>query len=76
MCVCSNRSSSSGTASGVYGVLGLSVAIGSNPTMRYEYCVQGDTLLWREKEGDQRHVVMRRIVSAPLGTTDPVEIPR
>ena len=76
VCVCSNRSSSSGTASGVYGVLGLSVAIGSNPTTRYEYCVQGDTLLWREKEGDQRHVVMRRIVSAPLGTTDPVEIPR
>jgi hypothetical protein len=76
VCWCSNRTVSTGTASGVYGVLGLSVAIGENPTTRYEYCVDGDMLLWREKDGAQRQVVMRRTLAPPPGTTDPVEIPR
>jgi hypothetical protein len=79
VCLCSNRSVASGTASGVYGVLGLSVAIQEktgSPTLRYEYCVDGDHLLWREKEGDLRQVVMRRIVDAPAGETDPIEVPR
>jgi hypothetical protein len=47
-----------------------------NPTVRYEYCVDGDRLLWREKEGAQRMVVLRRTVDAPPGTVDPVEVPR
>jgi hypothetical protein len=76
VCLCSNRTVSTGTASGTYGVLGLSVAIGESPTTFYEYCVEGDMLIWREKEGAQRHVIMRRTVDPPPGTTDPVEVPR
>jgi hypothetical protein len=79
VCLCSNRSVATGSASGVYGVLGLSVAIRedeNSPTLRYEYCVDGDQLLWREKDGDQRQVVMKRIVDAAVGETDPIEIPR
>ncbi|HTV18015.1 MAG TPA: hypothetical protein VMG12_05075 [Polyangiaceae bacterium] len=76
VCLCSNRTVSTGTASGVYGVLGSVVAIGTNPTARYAYCVDGDTLLWREQEGSQRHVVLRRTEAPPPGTTDPVELPR
>lgn len=76
VCLCSNRTVSTGTASGVYGVLGLSVAIGVGPTTRYEYCVDGDMLLWREKDGAQRQVVLRRTFDPPPGTTDPVELPR
>jgi hypothetical protein len=79
VCLCSNRSVSSGTASGVYGVLGLSVAIQlekGSPTNRYEYCVNGDSLLWKEKDGDLRQVVMKRIVDPAEGETDPIEIPR
>jgi hypothetical protein len=76
VCMCTNRTVSAGTASGVYGVLGLSVAIAANPTTRYEYCVDGDRLLWREKDGAQRQVVMRRTEEAPPGTVDPVELPR
>lgn len=80
VCICTNRTVSSGTASGTYGVLGVSVAIGEkpDPTSYYEYCVDKETdqLLWREKEGDQRHVVLRRTVSAPPGTVDPIEVPR
>lgn len=76
VCLCSNRTVSTGTASGIYGVLGVSVAIGENPTTRYEYCVEGDVLQWREKEGSQRQVVLRRTVDPPPGTTDPVEVPR
>lgn len=76
VCLCSNRTISSGTASGVYGVLGLSVAIDANPTTRYEYCVEDDMLLWREKDGAQRQVVLRRTVDPPPGEVDPVELPR
>jgi len=76
VCLCSNRTISAGTASGVYGVLGLSVAIASNPTTRYDYCVDGDVLLWREKDGAQRQVVLRRTVDPAPGEVDPVELPR
>jgi hypothetical protein len=76
VCLCSNRTVSTGTASGTYGVLGVSVAIGESPSAFYEYCVDGDMLLWREKEGAQRQVVLRRTASPPPGTTDPVEVPR
>jgi hypothetical protein len=80
VCICTNKTFSAGTASGTYGVLGLSVAIQEEPkpTIRYEYCVDQETdqLLWREKEGDQRHVVLRRTVTAAPGTVDPVEVPR
>lgn len=81
VCMCTNRTVTNGSASGVYGVLGLSVAIGDpGPTTRYEYCVDktedGERLLWREKEGALRQVVLRRTVEAPPGVTDPVEIPR
>jgi hypothetical protein len=75
VCMCSNRTVSKGAASGVYGVLGKSVAIGANPTAEYEYCVDGEFLLWRETEGALRQVVMRRTESPPPGTVDP-EIPR
>ena len=76
VCLCSTRTVSAGAASGVYGVLGLSVAIDANPTTYYEYCVDGDVLLWREKDGAQRHVVLRRTVDPPPGAVDPVEPPR
>jgi hypothetical protein len=76
VCLCSNRTVSTGAASGVYGVLGKSVAIDANPTTEYEYCVDGEYLLWRETEGALRQVVMRRTESPPPGTMDPVEIPR
>jgi hypothetical protein len=76
VCLCSNRTVSMGTASGTYGVLGTSVAIGESPSARYDYCVDGDMLLWREKDGAQRQVVLRRTVDPPPGTTDPVEVPR
>ena len=79
VCMCTNRTVVSGGAAGIYGVLGLSVAIGQ-PVTRYEYCIDqaedGDRLLWREKEGALRQVVLRRTLDAPPGTTDPVEIPR
>lgn len=76
ICQCTNRTVSNGFASGLYYVLGVSVSIAQTPVTRYEYCVNGDRLLWREKEGAQRQVVLRRIVDPPPGTTDPVEIPR
>jgi hypothetical protein len=77
VCWCMNRTVSTGLASGEYGVLGLVVAIGESPTTaRYEYCVEGDMLLWREKDGAQRQVVLRRTVDPPPGTMDPVEVPR
>jgi len=80
VCMCTNRTVVRGSAEGVYAVLGISVSIGRPPT-RYEYCVDetapdGDRLLWREKEGELRQVVLRRTVDAPPGTKDPVEVPR
>jgi hypothetical protein len=76
VCLCTNRTTSNGFASGRYGVLGVSVEIAQTPVARYEYCVDGDRLLWQEKEGAQRQVVLKRVVDPPPGTTDPVEIPR
>jgi hypothetical protein len=76
VCNCTNRTMANGLASGYYEVLGVSVNIAQAPETRYEYCVNGDQLLWREKEGDQRQVVLRRTVDAPAGAVDPVDIPR
>lgn len=80
VCMCRNRTMLRGAAEGVYAVLGVSVTIGRPPT-RYEYCVDesgpdGDRLLWREKEGELRQVVLRRTVDAAPGEKDPVEVPR
>lgn len=80
VCMCTNRTVVDGVAEGSYAVLGISVTIGDPPT-RYEYCVDeeaegGARLLWREKEGELRQVVLRRTVDAPPGTKDPVEVPR
>jgi hypothetical protein len=76
VCLCTNRTASNGFASGQYRVLGVSAEIAQTPLTRYEYCVDGDRLLWQEKEGAQRQVVLKRVVAPPPGTTDPVEIPR
>jgi hypothetical protein len=76
VCLCTNRTASNGFASGQYRVLGVSAEIAQTPLTRYEYCVDGDRLLWQEKEGAQRQVVLKRVVDPPPGTTDPVEIPR
>jgi len=76
VCMCTNRSTSNGLASGIYAVLGVSVRISQVPAARYEYCVDGDHLLWREKDGAQRQVVLKRTEAAAPGETDPIEIPR
>jgi hypothetical protein len=76
ICNCTNRTVANGGASGVYGVVGTSVVIAANPSTEYEYCVDGEYLLWREKEGAQRQVVMRRTENPPPGTMDPMAIPR
>jgi hypothetical protein len=76
VCNCTNRTAANGGASGVYGVVGASVVIAANPTTEYEYCVDGEYLLWREKEGAQRQVVMRRIENPLPGAMDPATIPR
>ncbi len=73
VCMCSNRTTFGGGASGVYGVLGLSVVIESQPRTEYEYCVDGDRLLWREQEGSLRQVVLKRTVAPPPGTMDPIQ---
>jgi hypothetical protein len=70
VCRCSSRRVNPQTASGVYGVLGKSVAIGS-PASFYDYCVSsdGNQLLWRDP-ASARHLVLRR--TAPgASTVDP-----
>lgn len=62
MCSCSTRREIELNRSGIYGVLGTSVAIGTGidgPTEHFEYCVQGDTLYWREPSA-LRYVVLKR----------------
>jgi len=75
VCMCASHTLADGAASGVYGVLGLSVAIAAEPTTRYEFCVDGDHLLWQEKEGALRQVVLVRTEDAAPGETDPVDLP-
>jgi len=61
VCQCSNRRERELDTSGTYGVLGKSVAIGTeNGGLDfYDYCVQGDRLYWREP-AYARHVVLLR----------------
>jgi hypothetical protein len=77
VCMCSNRTVAPGDVSGVYGVLGETVAVkntSSSTTTIYEYCVEGDRLLWREPN-TLRHLVMRRTSGAPPPEGDPMQVP-
>jgi hypothetical protein len=78
VCMCSNEITVAGTAKGNYYAIGATVVVvdGARPRKEFEYCVEGDRLLWREEPGSLRHLVFRRTVAPPSGTTDPVEIPR
>jgi hypothetical protein len=60
-CMCSSRREHESDTAGVYGVLGTSVSIGTPAGGHdvFDYCVQGDMLLWREP-GAMRHVVLVR----------------
>jgi hypothetical protein len=77
LCMCSNRTVVPGEVVGVYGVLGTSVAVKDEATSTkiYEYCVDGDRLLWREPN-TMRHVVLRRTSGAPPPEGDPMAAPR
>jgi hypothetical protein len=71
-CHCSSRREAEISHSGTYGVLGTSVAIGTTPGLMpdyFDYCVTGDTLLWREP-GSARFVVLHRQSAA-----EPVDPP-
>ena len=70
VCSCSNRRERALDTSGTYGVLGKSVAIGTDGGGLdfYDYCVEDDRLLWREPSY-ARHVVLRREGSP--GLVDP-----
>lgn len=59
-CKCSSRRENESDTAGVYGVLGKSVSIAtaSGGHDVFDYCVDGDLLLWREP-GAARHVVLR-----------------
>lgn len=78
VCMCSNETTAVGRVTGMYAAIGTTVVVqnGARPLKEFEYCVDGDRLLWREEPGSLRHVVLRRIVAPPAGTTDPIEIPR
>jgi hypothetical protein len=78
VCMCSHRTTSTGTVSGPYGVVGTGdVAIAAKPTTtRFAYCVDGDRLLWPGTDGDQHQVVLRRTTGVRPGAKDPTEIPR
>jgi hypothetical protein len=78
VCMCSNETTAMGRVEGNYYAIGTTVVVvdGGRPVKEYEYCVEGDRLLWREEPGSLRHVVLRRTVTPPPGTTDPVEVPR
>ena len=72
-CTCSSRRQSEFIRSSTYGVLGTSVAIGTTlngPPEFFDYCVDGDTLLWREPIS-ARFIVFRR-EGAPSAAVDPV----
>jgi len=73
-CHCSGQREELSNATGVYGVLGLSVAVGRSPSpaVRYEYCVDGDHLFWK----DVNQIVLRRISDPEPPTNDPIDLPR
>lgn len=75
MCTCSNRREDAVSRSGVYGVLGTSVAIGTTPGNDpefFDYCVQGNTLLWREPTSE--HFVVLRRAGAATVSVDPAYV--
>jgi hypothetical protein len=78
VCRCTSQHVSVQDASGTYGVLGESVAIGE-PASFYDYCIttgvsgSGDTLLWRDPSST-RHLVLQR-TAASATPFDP-EYPR
>jgi hypothetical protein len=79
--MCSNRRAVVGRADGEYyafdTILGVREEDKPNrPIKEYEYCVEGNRLLWREGPGSSSHLVLVRTVDPPPGATDPVEIPR
>jgi hypothetical protein len=76
VCHCSNRRESEIDTRGTYGVLGKSVAIGKEDDTLdfFDYCVDGNRLLWREASS-KRHQVLRREGTIIPGSFDP-EIPR
>jgi hypothetical protein len=74
-CHCSGHREVRSAATGVYGVLGTSVAVAQSPVTRYEYCVAADDVLhWMESN---QRIVLRRVpgTAAPSGV-DPVPDPR
>jgi hypothetical protein len=76
VCLCSNRTTDVGHVDGVYGVIPGQVAVGRSNAIIYDYCVDGDVLLWREP-GWTRHLVLRRSDGTPAAAdADPVGIPR
>ncbi|MEY2932592.1 MAG: hypothetical protein RL033_3341 [Pseudomonadota bacterium] len=75
MCACSNRREAEVSRSGVYGVLGTSVAIGTTPGKEsefFDYCVQSDTLLWQEPTSE--HFVILRRAGAATVSADPAYV--
>lgn len=77
MCACSSRRQSEVSHSGIYYVdrtqVGIRPGLGM-PIEYFDYCVQGDTLLWREPNS-ARFVVLRRQGTVPEGGRDP-DVPR
>lgn len=72
-CSCSSRRQNAVSYSGIYAVTGTQVAIRPEigaPYEFFDYCVQGDTLLWREPTS-ARFVVLRRQGAVP-DAVDPV----
>jgi hypothetical protein len=69
-CRCSARREEQLNTAGVYGVLGVMVAIGPDrPPSFHAYCVNGDQLLWEETPSRQ-HVLLRRL-GPPTYDADP-----
>lgn len=72
VCHCTSRTMDPGRASGVYGVLERRVAIGDAANI-YEYCVDGDRLIWNERSS-ATPIVFRRVEDG--AGPDPIGFPR
>jgi hypothetical protein len=74
-CQCTGHRDIPASDTGVYGVLGTSVAVATEGGVtRFEYCVRGDVLHWMESG---QRIVLRRVPgSGDTGSTDPVRLPR
>jgi len=74
-CNCSKRRESQLDTAGIYGVIENAVVIGDDdlltddPKQYFDYCVQGDQLLWRAR--DTGRLVALRRVAASEEKTDP-----